>query len=164
MPMTTDMQVAHYHINMASYLKLGEWFDYLKEMGVYDNTRIIIVSDHGRGLDQGDLYCNGFDMQDYMPVLLVKDFNARGFTTDETFMTNGDTPAIATSGLIEDPKNPFTGHPLDYSGKEGPQKIFYTYIWNPASNNGNTFLPGSWFEFNGTDPCDMDNWTYLGDY
>ena len=79
-------------------------------------------------------------------------------------MTNGDTPAIATSGLIDDPKNPFTGHPLDYSGKEGPQKIFYTYIWNPASNNGNTFLPGSWFEFNGTDPCDMDNWTYLGDY
>ena len=164
MPMTTDMQVAHYHINMASYLKLGEWFDYLKEMGVYDNTRIIIVSDHGRGLDQGDYYCNGFDMQDYMPILLVKDFDAKGFNIDESFMTNGDTPAIATSGLIDDPKNPFTGHPLDYSGKEGPQKIFYTYIWNPASNNGNTFLPGSWFEFNGTDPCDMDNWTYLGDY
>ena len=45
MNMTTNEQVTHYQVNMAAFLKLGEWFDYLRENGVYDNTRIIIVSD-----------------------------------------------------------------------------------------------------------------------
>jgi arylsulfatase A-like enzyme len=40
----------HYHSNMATMLRVGEWMDYLKEQGVYDNTRIIIVADHGRKL------------------------------------------------------------------------------------------------------------------
>lgn len=47
---TDDYQVRHYQINMASMIQLGKWLDYLKEKGVYDNTRIIIVSDHGRDL------------------------------------------------------------------------------------------------------------------
>jgi hypothetical protein len=33
----------HYHANMAAYILLGKWFSFLKENGVYDNTRIIIV-------------------------------------------------------------------------------------------------------------------------
>lgn len=37
---------------MAAMLRLGEWFDYLREEGVYDNTRIILVSDHGYRLEQ----------------------------------------------------------------------------------------------------------------
>ena len=46
MQMETDNQVIHYHANIASYIILGEWFDYLRENGVYDNTRIILVADH----------------------------------------------------------------------------------------------------------------------
>jgi phosphoesterase RecJ-like protein len=37
---------------MAAALRLGEWFDWMKAEGVYDNTRIIIVADHG--CDNGD--------------------------------------------------------------------------------------------------------------
>ncbi|MDR2842401.1 MAG: membrane protein insertase YidC, partial [Spirochaetaceae bacterium] len=37
----------YYDVNSALYLKIGEWIDALKTNGVYDNTRIIIVSDHG---------------------------------------------------------------------------------------------------------------------
>ena len=33
---------------------MTEWFDYLKQEGLYDNTRIILVSDHGFGLEQID--------------------------------------------------------------------------------------------------------------
>jgi YidC/Oxa1 family membrane protein insertase len=36
----------HYHVNAAAYLLLARWFEFLRENGVYDNTRIIIVSDH----------------------------------------------------------------------------------------------------------------------
>lgn len=44
----------HYEVNMAALLKLCDWLNYLRENGVYDNTRIIVVSDHGRdiGLDE----------------------------------------------------------------------------------------------------------------
>ena len=59
MQMTTEKQVTHYHVNIASYIALGEWFDYLRENGVYDNTRIIIVADHGSNLGQFNVFCSG---------------------------------------------------------------------------------------------------------
>ena len=31
-------------------------------------------------------------------------------------------------------------------------------------NDGNKFLPGSWFCFEGDDIYDAENWSYLGDY
>ena len=79
-------------------------------------------------------------------------------------MTNADTPTLATDGLIDDPVNPFTKNPINSEAKYGPQHVFYSEIWNPGDNNGTTFLPGSWFCFDGEDPHDPDNWSYLGDY
>ena len=163
MKMTNDHQVAHYHVNMAAYLKLGEWFDYLRANGVYDNTRIILVSDHGNDLGQFDKFCNNTDLESFMPLLMVKDFNAKGFTVNNDFMTNGDTPTIATSGLIKNPVNPFTGHAIDSHEKEGPQTVFYSRIIDVEVNNGNKFMPGSWFVVNGN-PHDPANWKYQGDW
>jgi YidC/Oxa1 family membrane protein insertase len=162
MQMETEDQITAYHVNIASYAVLGEWFDYLRENGVYDNTRIIIVSDHGRDLHQFDITCNDEDMEFFMPLLMVKDFDAKGFTVCDDFMTNGDTPFIATSGLIDDPVNPFTGNPFTSDPKMGPQTIFMSNIINTGLNNGNTFLPGSWYNFNGGDIHDPDNWSYIG--
>lgn len=164
MEMSDVNQVMHYHVNMAALLQLGEWFDYLRENGVYDNTRIIIVADHGRELSQFDITCNGEDMERFMPLLLVKDFNSTGFTVSEEFMTNADVPELATSGLIEDPRNPFTGTPINSELKNEPQTVFFSMEADTPDNNGNTFLPGSWYVFEGGDPHDPENWTYLGDY
>ncbi|MBQ1738965.1 MAG: sulfatase-like hydrolase/transferase, partial [Clostridiales bacterium] len=96
MPLNTEYQVIHYHVNMAAFLQVGKWLDYLREQGVYDNTRIIIVSDHGRGLDQFNIKCNGQDMEYFMPLFMVKDFDAKGFTVSDEFMTNADTVTYAT--------------------------------------------------------------------
>ena len=164
MQMTTEDQVTHYHVNISSFAVLGDWFDYLRENGVYDNTRIILVADHGRDLHQFDITCNGEDMEFFMPLLMVKDFDAEGFTVCDDFMTNGDTPIIATSGLIDSPENPFTHIPFSSESKNGPQTVFYSNIINTSENNGTTFLPGSWFTFNGGDIHDPENWTYIGDY
>ena len=161
--MATEDQITHYHVNMAAFLRLGEWFDYLRENGVYDNTRIILVADHGRGLGLNSVSCNYTDMEFFMPLLMVKDFDSSGFMTSEEFMTNGDTPVLATSGLINDPVNPFTGNPVNSDLKEGPQTVFFSDEWNTFKNNGNTFLPGSWFELEGN-PYNIANWTYLGDH
>ena len=166
MQMTEDYQVAHYHVNMASYLQLGEWFDYLREQGVWDNTRIIIVSDHGRPLNQFGIICTDqdidVDMEFYMPLLMVKDFNATGFTVCDDFMTNADTPTLATSGLIDDPVNPFTNNPINSDAKEGPQTVFFSNDFNPDDNIGNyTFSRGLWFTLDG-DPHDPENWSFVG--
>ena len=48
------LQMSHYQTNMAALIQLGKWFDYLRENGVYDNTKIILVADHGRDVLQLD--------------------------------------------------------------------------------------------------------------
>jgi YidC/Oxa1 family membrane protein insertase len=108
----------HYHVNMAAFLLLGKWFSFLKENGVYDNTRIIITADHGAGnvmknYPQNILLPNGSRMSAFNPLFMVKDFNAHGdLKIDNSFMTNADAPFLALEKIVENPVNPFTGLPL----------------------------------------------------
>ncbi len=163
--MNEEMQAAHYHVNMAAMIQLGNWLDYLRQNDVYDNTRIIIVSDHGRALNQfADMRFGEKSSEDAMffnPLLLVKDFNAKEFTTDRQFMTNADVPTLATSGLIEAPVNPFTDKPIVNDAKtQSEQYILYSSNWDINVNNGNTFMYDAWYSVH-DDIFDMDNWKIL---
>ena len=116
-----------YHTQMASLKRLGEWFDFLKENGVYDNTRIVIASDHGASgyedcmepdekLDERMTGGSYRGRRHYHPLLLFKDFNAKGpMKKSGDFMTNADAPSLLLKGLVEKPVNPFTKKeiPLD---------------------------------------------------
>ena len=166
-------KMAHYQCNMASFIQLGKWFDYLKEQGVYDNTRIIIVADHGWPLEQrkemifgsieeGGAIYNPCDGMAYNPLLMVKDFDSNGFNTDVQFMTNADTPLLAMNDLIANPQNPFTGKIITNKAKESDeQHVFYTDMWGTESNRGNTFLPGYWFSLNNHNVLNGE-WSYIG--
>jgi len=113
-----------YHANIASIKRLGEWFDYLKENNVYDNTRIILVSDHGAAPVFKYRTNLPFNIEWYNALLMVKDFNASGnLITDNTFMSNGDVPYIALNGQIENLLNPFTGREISTSLKSNPLYI-----------------------------------------
>jgi len=105
-----------FHLMTASLLLLGKWFEYLKTNGVYDNTRIIIVSDHGRGSSDfpGNIRLpNGDSLQSFNALLMIKDFNSKGDPVNsDDFMTNGDVPILALEGIIKEPVNPFTEIPL----------------------------------------------------
>ena len=159
------IQLSSYQVNMAAYLRIGEWLDYLREQGVYDNTRIIIVSDHGSNMDiLPSLRGEGLAAEFFNPVLLVKDFDSHGFTICDELMTNADTPFIATEGLIEDPVNPFTGYPLSDDPKTGDTLlIFDSHEYDVEENNGNVFIPGPWYTVNG-DILQYENWEYLGEW
>ena len=163
----TAEQMEHYQTNMAAYIKLGEWFDYLRECGVYDNTRIILVSDHGRGLNQFediDFTEEGlFDMERYNCLLMVKDFNATGFTVSDEWMTNADTPTLATEGIIDDPVNPFTGNRISSDYKESGIEVIDSLDYYIDLNNGYKFLPGDWYSLKGS-MFKKENWSYLGEY
>jgi len=112
-----------FHMMTASLLLLGKWFEYLKNNDLYDNTRIILVSDHGRGstnFPENISLPNDNWLQSYNPLLMVKDFNSHGYLTEsDEFMTNGDVPMLALENIIENPVNYFTKIPLQADKKNG---------------------------------------------
>lgn len=113
-----------YHVNAAAMKRLGEWFNFLKSSGAYDNTRIILVSDHGPEPNFLIKTSLPFNIEQFNPLLMVKDFNSsEPMKTDMTFMSNADVPSLAMKGLIEDPVNPFTGKKITTDLKSGPLYI-----------------------------------------
>lgn len=129
----------HYMVDMASFLELGKWFDYMKAEGVWDNTKIILCSDHGYSLGDFDYMKMGFlDVEMYNALLMVKDFGATGITTDETFMTLADIPALATEGSIKTPVNPFTGNAINFDGKADGAIITTSESFDTRKYHGNT--------------------------
>ena len=162
--MENEKQVSHYQTNMAAIIVLGEWLDYLRENDVYDNTRIIIVSDHGRNVAQIEGLYDEESLLDYeffMPLLLVKDFDAKEFSVSDEFMTNADVPTLATQGIFDRPINPFTGKEMTNKDKyEHEQYVFESYEYDISVNNGNVFLPGRWLSVR-DNVWDKTNWSVL---
>ena len=166
--MDSEEAMIHYHANMAALLALGEWMEYLRTQGVYDNTRIIITADHGRHLNSfSDMRFGPEPVDDIMlfnPLMLVKDFGQTEFKVDEQFMTNADTPLMAFKGLIDHPRNPFTGNEITDTAKyDDVQYVHRTYFWQTSENNGNVFRPGRWYSVSG-DMLDRSSWKYLGEF
>jgi hypothetical protein len=84
---------------------------------VYENSRIIIASDHGSSVTSeysGNMTLpNNEWLSSYHALLMVKDFTSHGEVfTDTEFMTQGDVPIIAMNELIDNPKNPFSNNPV----------------------------------------------------
>jgi YidC/Oxa1 family membrane protein insertase len=112
-----------YHTFSASILLLSKWFNFLDDNNVYNNTRIIIVSDHGQH-QHGEFIIklpenlafalpNGETIDHYNALLMVKDFDSTfDLKTDYSFMTNADVPHLTTENLVDDLINPFTGNKL----------------------------------------------------
>ena len=96
---------------------LVKYIEHLKDIEIYDNTRIIVVGDHGgRALN----YIHFPDEQslkqypvDNDPILLYKDFNKRGnLVIDKTYMTVGDIPFLVLKDIVNKPINPFTNNQI----------------------------------------------------
>ncbi len=165
--MTKETQVKHYHVNMACLIQLGKWFDFMRENEVYDNTRIIVVGDHGTHLFGlfDTLYGNEDapeDIVSFAPLLLVKDFDSNDFTVDEMLMSTADVPLIAFSNLIEDPINPANGRPLSDKEKHKLEHLLVeSGKSNPDFHTGNTFIELTWYSFNGDNIYDKSAWNLL---
>ena len=167
--MWDPVQAADYECQVLALKELGEYFDYLRANDLYDNTRIIIVSDHGyavylfEGLVTEDYE---FTAEPWNSLLMVKDFGSTGFVTDYSFMTIADVPTIAMQGIIDNPVNPATGVPINSDLKNGDLYVSYSptndmEIWNPDYNTGNTFFyedDCNWYKIANQNIFDFDNW------
>lgn len=122
-PKTPNSSDSSYNSMAGAMKMLAEYLDFLKENGVYDNSRIIIYSDHGAG--GGNPEFNWDDKfrelqpEKYHPLLMVKDFNETGtLQVNYDFMTNSDVPTLVSEGIVQDPTNPYTGNKIDSHQKE----------------------------------------------
>ena len=149
-----------YHVNIASLLLVGKWLRFLQEQGVYDNTRIIIASDHGKSVGNytGNIRLPNNDrLSSFHALLLVKDFGTTGnLVTDNTFMTHGDVPLIAMDGLIENPVDPFSGKIIESNKKNGVTITTAEVLQFIISDNQWMHIQDNIF--------DEKNWTQLDKY
>ena len=183
----TDFEIQLYQSFCISFKQLAIYFDYLRENGVWDNTRIIVVSDHGYHTTMGH-YKNtfkrssipdatyDFTFSDQIPnsfdcILLFKDFNNNEeVKTDDTFMTNADTVLLAIDNLNIEKTNPFTGKELKAEKDEGINLLFRNHnllqinapeVADKTSITWN--LKNSW-HYNGKGMNNPDNWIPYNKY
>lgn len=158
-------QIMSYQCNMAAIIQISNWLDYLREIDVYDNTKIILVSDHGFELNQinelilDENGANTNDMERFTPLLMVKDFNSSDeFCISDEFMTNADVPTMAFDGIIKNPINPYTNKNINNAEKYAhKQYIISSYDWTVTTNNGNQFFPADWYSVHDS-IWNKDNW------
>ena len=92
---------------------------------------------------------------------MVKDFNSKGFTVSDEFMTNADVPTLALNGTVDNPINPFTGKPINNNFKmEEELFVIISQQWRVQENNGKTFLPAKWANVK-DNIFDRNNWTFI---
>ena len=119
-------------VSIACMLNIGKFLDYIRENDAYDNTRIVIVSDHG-GVDTAydfdkanqvkemNKYKTGEVAfcypQSFNPLLMYKDFDSKIYEESDEFMTNADTPYLILNGVVQDLKNPYTGNEISMEYK-----------------------------------------------
>ena len=135
LPFDDKYTLDHFYTQIGALKVLCRWFDFLKENNAYDNTKIIIVADHGRDIADPAFADFSEDEKErneytfYHPLLLVKDFNSReNLKISDEFMTNADVPSIATSH-IKDARNPFTGKLINNNYKIDGVDIVTIHSW-----------------------------------
>lgn len=152
----------------CTLLGVANYLDFLQRSGVYDNTRIVIVSDHGIVgpiEDRSTRAIAGGTSADRFvgsrSVLLVKERNATGaLKVSETFMPNAEVPRIVCeeiAGCV----NPFLGNKtITADGRDDP---FYVSIvpWQFNLQNHESFVIQVQYALKGKDPFNAEGWVTL---
>jgi len=158
--------LVHFRVNALCIRAIGKWLDYLKENEAYDNTRIILVSDHGRGINLEEFkdFTDGKTSAFFTALLCVKDFNSRGkLNVNNDFMMNADTLFLAKEGLDLDDKNPFTKKVFEQN-KNFPLNLYRAETTSTTKiYNNNKFNLNKEFccKLKGNDIFKDENWESL---
>ena len=111
---------------------LAAWTDWMKAQGVYDNTMIVVLSDHGNNaMDNGlelppglDNLLTRWEISKANSLLLVKRFAAEGpLQVDNRFLSNADIAALVLKAAADSEaagpdltqQDPQPGRTLTYS-------------------------------------------------
>jgi hypothetical protein len=149
----------------CSLLLVADYLDWLKQQGVYDNTKIVLVSDHGFGgpvedrssrAVAGGAKDNRFTRS--RSLLMVKPRDAHGpIQADERFLPNAEVPRL----LCEDIggcTNPYLGdRAIAANGRDDP--FYVDFIpWQFSEQTPKAFILRSQMALTGKDPYDVNKW------
>ena len=157
---------SHFSTEMAAYLQIEKVLEYLKDNDVYDNTRIIITSDHGASYSSEkllfeDVNGKGVAVNSYNPTLIYKDFDMHGkLQISNEFMTNADAPLLAMKDVIDNPVNPYINKPISEKDRDNFEIDIYggDKGWN-AENYVNDYIFDTYYVSCKTiDIFDKNNW------
>lgn len=143
----TQAEVDNYDGSLA-YLdnELGSLFERLKDMGLLDNTIVVITSDHGESFGNHGLYGHGNSLySDLIHVPLIIRYPGKvpkGLCVSQAVSLR-EIPATVMSLLGVDSQSPFPGKPLSEhwsakaSSSSGPQDMAFAeslkgIVHNPA--------------------------------
>ena len=161
----------HFYVNYLTHEELADFFAFLKAHDCYDNSRIIIVSDHGR-LDikttgmtfLADFKQTAFEPERYIPLMMVKDFYSDcALKKDDAFMTLADTPILVTEGLETELQiNPFSGKTFKETQDKTIVKIMNSAAWDASKQKNLTqFLKTQdLWAYVHDNVYDPDNWSW----
>ena len=163
----------HFFAELSALRAVTRWLDWLRATGIYDNTRLIITSDHGTQ-DSWDLFAaigriptgvkgaaKNRNPGGAYPLLLVKDFGDSGpLRTSDALMSNSDVPDLATAGIGSLPVQ-MRGSLHEASSEARQRLCLY------ASSDHNTPLDTTKVEYSGFRVTGTmfkrDNWHVLGE-
>ena len=118
------------YVSVSSLNIMLNIIDFLKRNNIYDNTKIILVSDHATPVKSSSFKGKGLDFAcDVNALLMYKDFNSNGeLKIDTNFMTVADVPYLATKH-IPNIKNPFNGKIITNDYKTNGANIIVFNSW-----------------------------------
>ena len=168
----TKDSVQHLYTVAATMKHIANWLDWLKDNNVYDNTRIIIASDHGRHVfnpmfdeqhfaKEGPLSKMTNHVSWFHSTLMVKDFNNTDeFTISDKFMTSADVPWLSLKGITEG-INPYTKNKIAEPINKLPWVGVYT-PWRLGENHKTKYKIQNSFIIDNPDIFDVNNWQDQG--
>jgi YidC/Oxa1 family membrane protein insertase len=159
--------ITHFYTDEAALKVLVPWFHWMKENGVYDNTRIIFVSDHGWDVLSPLFQSHGVDkkvisLAHFNNLFMVKDFAERGpLKISSEFRAAPDVPTVAMKGLVEG-TNPFTQSKIEEPREKFP---FYSYHieWRPTRQYEDRYSVFEGFRVKNEDIYNLNNWENIQD-
>ena len=152
-----DISIRHFYVNIASINCMTNFINYLKENDIYDNTKIIIVSDHAIGVNTTSTNKNINFINSYNALLMYKDFNARGEIKIETnFMTIADMPYLATKH-IPNIKNPFNNNLITNDYKNNGVYLINVNTWKSEGQFSNRYNFNVYYHVK-DNIFDINNW------
>ncbi|MDP2226050.1 MAG: hypothetical protein Q8J78_01035, partial [Moraxellaceae bacterium] len=154
----------------CSLALVANYMDFLKQKGVYDNTKVIVVSDHGIVGDVVDTssraVAGGATANKFVrlrPLVLVKEAGAEGpLTISEAFMPNAEVPIMACKD-IGGCVNPYLGDKAVESHGRNDPFITFSVPWQFSAQQRDKFVIKSTLVLRGKDPFKIENWVEMNE-
>ncbi|MDR1995200.1 sulfatase-like hydrolase/transferase [Azonexus sp.] len=153
---------AIYQTTGCAVQALGRYMEWMKEKGIYDNTMIVIVSDHG-WTSKNPLLKNVKDQTRFsmfQSFLMVKPFATanRPLRESKEFISSANVPGMLCD-LLGGCLDQATGKTIRHMPLTDPVTLFET-PWQPSGQNSDTYVVDAMYQVSG-DITNSDSWQYL---